>query len=1245
MQNKRLLSCAVALGLLACWTATPATGETWVIDMGETLLSLEPQVLENHGVWAAPTGEAAAMEVDGAGRERLTFLVDPGSDFVVRTDESGAATFQGSIRHSGGLTFGGPAGRHVLDTFVLDSDTFATLHGFVTVGEAGRGGGPGGLILRATNVEIDPAAGILLITGDDVRMSPSWALGLGRPMLAREAIGTFALRARLVSLDGEEPIHFTPSSPSPVRLAGEVGAFGADVIVGILHSTLGSYGSEGGISAFAVGTTSCNQGDAELLWISSTNQHPVIGQNMFRLKDDRFEQIGMSWLKHGFTALQMDDCNLGCQSSGTGTRLGIGCSDPYTAGLNGQQSYLGPRWQVDAHAGYFPYPPTRPPLTGSAIERRLQVHDVDLDPAQNPGAVYYTSSQYVAGDDAQAGNGNNNESYARISVWWDSGSSRYRASLDGATQREQPAIRAWQDEDSDPGSILEVDVQILGEGLLILAAKVIDVGGGVWRYEYALQNVNSHRSGGSFSVPLAPGVVADAPGFHDVDYHSGEPYDNTDWTVSVTPLAVEWSSPQTYAQNPNSNALRWGTLYNFWFQANTPPQNVDATIGLFRPGDPDSVTVATFAPSAAPNTCRPTPDRLACEQDACVDAGEVCKSTAGMIDPSTGADVVLQCDCLGQDECSLVFGDASVSCTGSCENPGNGCNLVHAAPFGDALTCVCGPPTGVCCLDTAGGPVAYETCRELDEISCADAGGAFQELGALCTGVGACCLPGGCGDAQSMECCEASGGVYGGPGSICTQSGACCFDSDGDGINESCELLGEACCAALDGLFHGPGTACGDFGACCFGITGLECVAMGGACCGGVAGSFHGAGSTCDDSEEDGTPDVCLMPVEWCPLLEPEPDPCADRQSIDCVYADPSGEACLPSVVRIVLTPPDPELFAVPECECLIPDDYCGPVHIDPADGNFGATLSCGFLCPNNDDSCQIFINGVPTGQTSVDVSTSLPGDVVTCECGCTNSALPEAELGLDAFGRSAENSKNRYLSLSAGQPRHTQAIRVTFLDLPSPFHVWNDMVFFVGTPLEACENSKKGLKPPLEECPPALPSDTFWTAPLLCHKESAHYMDWHGWCDSGACTGGLKPGASCSVDDDCVEFIHLYHKGIIPSGVYAIQVVNSNCSPNDEAGFSAPLTMTQAAWGDICGPSLAGACTAVADGTVDVANDVLGALGKFANLNAIQTARADLEPAEPDFMINVPNDVLYTLDAFTGGPYPFQPDEPCEPH
>ncbi len=125
---------------------------------------------------------------------------------------------------------------------------------------------------------------------------------------------------------------------------------------------------------------------------------------------------------------------------------------------------------------------------------------------------------------------------------------------------------------------------------------------------------------------------------------------------------------------------------------------------------------------------------------------------------------------------------------------------------------------------------------------------------------------------------------------------------------------------------------------------------------------------------------------------------------------------------------------------------------------------------------------------------------------------------------------------------------------------------------------------------------------------------------------------------------------GMLHGGIYDIQVIDNGCSLQDESSYSAALTMIQSVWGDVCGPGPGGACSVVADGTVDVANDVLGVLDKFTNVNYLQKARADLEPGDdgasnsPDFKVNVANDVLYCLDAFTGAPYPFVPGDPCEP-
>jgi len=365
---------------------------------------------------------------------------------------------------------------------------------------------------------------------------------------------------------------------------------GPDVIVGDLQS-IQHYGIVGDIRAYSIGTTSCNIGDMDLLWISSTNQHPVIAQNMFRLSTvngaTRFEQLGQSWLKHAFTAINNGICG---QCNGhLGSVLGVGCSDPYGSGLNGQQSLLGPKSEVNAYTGVFPYPyGIGWQQSGNAIYKRLQVRHNDIDPAQNPGALYFIDGHYVTQDDATWGNQNNNASYRRINV-----TSASNVSVTGTTVRTEPGIFAWRTHglgvnNPDP-NVLLTKVVVPGDGIFWVGTRATDLGGGIWHYEYAVHNLNSHRSGGSFTVPIQAGTVVTNTGFHDVDYHSGEPYDNTDWSVAVGSTSVTWNSPQTYAQNPNSNALRWGTLYNFRFDANVPPTTGNVTIGLFRPGSPTEV--------------------------------------------------------------------------------------------------------------------------------------------------------------------------------------------------------------------------------------------------------------------------------------------------------------------------------------------------------------------------------------------------------------------------------------------------------------------------------------------------------------------------------------------------------------------------------------------------------------------------------------------------------------------------------
>jgi hypothetical protein len=313
--------------------------------------------------------------------------------------------------------------------------------------------------------------------------------------------------------------------------------------------------------------------------------------------ETRFEQIGMSWLMHGFFALSNTNCCPSCQGT-DGATLGVGCSSPDTAAQNGTQSGLGPRWQVNAFTGGFPFPPANPPYSGT-VARRLQAHTSELQITGLFGPRYFGEIHFVAADDAAAGHANNNASYREFTVAM-SGGDPYIAFQNIGSTVQLPAIRAWRAVDA---TVVENDIQVPGEGLFVLAHAVTPIGNGLWHYEYALYNMNSDRSARSFSIPIAAGVHLANIGFHDVDYHDGDgpgnvDFDGTDWPATLAGGNLTFATDD-FATNPSANAVRWGTTYNFRFDADTPPQGGTATIELFKPGTPTSLASPVSVPSDA----------------------------------------------------------------------------------------------------------------------------------------------------------------------------------------------------------------------------------------------------------------------------------------------------------------------------------------------------------------------------------------------------------------------------------------------------------------------------------------------------------------------------------------------------------------------------------------------------------------------------------------------------------------------
>jgi hypothetical protein len=488
--------------------------------------------------------------------------------------------------------------------------------------------------------DYDPNAQSLSVTGGNLLVSQEFAKALGRPSDAGAIVGRISIGTAMQPIEVRTIVNgevqsaiMPPLRGLPGRNESQSGAAGTDaptlvtgpdVIVGDLPE-MAQYGRSGSFVGLGIGTTSCNNGDEPLHWFALPNtDHPVIPQNFYRMSggatnSDRFEQIGQSWLKHAFAAAEGNACSFGCNTNGctTGSNLCAGCSDPYGSSLNASQTSIGSRAWVNPFTGSFPSGANNHGgHNHTGTSHRVTIATTDLDPAQNPGATYFAEAQYVTPHEyswcqSHPGECNmfNNASYRRFNV--NGGPTNFTFSGVGSTIRMQPAIMAW-----DGATVSQVEPDPGNDGIWFMGYKVTNPSAGVWHYEYALYNENLDRGIQSFSVPLIPGVNVSNIGFHAPPQEPGwandgtqnnQGYSSTPWTVTQVSTSITWNT-ETFAQNQNANAIRWGTLYNFRFDADQPPQAGNATVGFFKTGSPTIVAIQAPAGAATPT---PTPTATA----------------------------------------------------------------------------------------------------------------------------------------------------------------------------------------------------------------------------------------------------------------------------------------------------------------------------------------------------------------------------------------------------------------------------------------------------------------------------------------------------------------------------------------------------------------------------------------------------------------------------------------------------------
>jgi len=475
------------------------------------------------------------------------------------------------------------------------------------------------------------------IAGGRLLISKQFANALGRPSDAGSIVGKISVGAAMQPIEITQLANGKPKSvmlPPLGQGASPAGTLvpGPDIIVGDLPDMVqvGSTGSQVGLG---VATTSCNIGDQPVDFHAlPETDHPFFPQNFYRMSGGadntaRFEQVGQAWIKHAFGADELDECNVGCDTSNCVqfSQLCPGCADPYLADENGQYDLLGSRAWVNPFTGAFPS--TAADHTGhvhDGASHRIRVNVDDLNTTLNPGATYFAEAAYLTAQEyawcqAHPGQCNmyNNASHRQFLV---SGTTNFTFSPVGVTGRMQPAIMAWTNATISP----QLQPDPGNDGVWYLGYKVTNPSTGTWHYEYAVYNYNLDRSIQSFSVPLGAGANLSNIGFHAPPQEPGwandgtfnnQGYSSTPWAVTQASDSITWNS-ETFAQNQNANAIRFGTLYNFRFDADQPPQGANATVGFFKTGSPVTVAIQAPAGGATPTptatatptaTPRPTP--------------------------------------------------------------------------------------------------------------------------------------------------------------------------------------------------------------------------------------------------------------------------------------------------------------------------------------------------------------------------------------------------------------------------------------------------------------------------------------------------------------------------------------------------------------------------------------------------------------------------------------------------------------
>ncbi|MEL7059412.1 MAG: hypothetical protein AAGN46_05230 [Acidobacteriota bacterium] len=560
--------------------------EEWPVHNIVTSIAFAPGFMEGLDLRVVDVRETASLahhDLSVSAEGDFVFAAQPPLSLDLEVRDGVLHQFsRGVISHDGGFDLVWDGGALSFDGFLLrpgQEPRTLDLHA--------ANGVP---LFNATHMHFELTDDRLDVFNMDLRLTPQLAAKLGEPNMAGAAVGVLAMRANTEGPRTEEPVR-----------GGVCDDFSGDVDVALID--IGSVGQSNRANGFVGVTPSAtlkNVGTANVPWYRkftapappyNNDQHPFLVWSLYRFADGRIEQLGVSDIKHAFLTLNFN-CDPGaCTNSDI---LGLGCEDVYGTGTNNSYNHVSLREEIEAGPalwngvgshfdqngdGVQDHPGNGTPGDGG-MDHRLPILEADLDTL---GAEYWIESWYIIRDDI---NIFNNMGHQQVGPS-QSGSGNWSFPTTSA-YLGGPAIDRWADE-------VEAGVQSTNEtlqtaqGHVQIAVRVRELGGGLFRYEYAVMNHDIDAQFDSFTIPVPEGALLQDVLFRDNDQDPGN-----EWTFANAGGFASWSSPNVSSPPEVGEAQDWGMLFNFGF---TTPISPEASVTRVTTAEPNgSISVQSLAP-------------------------------------------------------------------------------------------------------------------------------------------------------------------------------------------------------------------------------------------------------------------------------------------------------------------------------------------------------------------------------------------------------------------------------------------------------------------------------------------------------------------------------------------------------------------------------------------------------------------------------------------------------------------------